>query len=40
MFRKFYPAQFLPLVLSTYEGYDWVQDRLMRGKSLMVIEKS
>ncbi len=40
LFRKFYPAQFLPLVLSTYEGYDWVQDRLMRGKPLAVIEKS
>ncbi len=40
LFRKFYPAQFLPLLLSTYEGYDWVQDRLMRGKSLAVMEKS
>ncbi len=40
LFRRFYPAQFLPLVLATYEGYDWIQDRLMRGKSLAVVEKS
>ncbi len=40
LFHKFYPPEFRRLVLSTYEGYDWIQDRVMRGKSLAVMEKS
>ena len=34
LFLKFHRPPVLPLVLATYNGYDWLQDRQMRGKSL------
>jgi len=34
LFIKFHRPPVLPLVLATYSGYDWLQDRQMRGKSL------
>ena len=36
LFLSFHRPPVLSFVLATYEGYDWVQDREMRGKSSMV----
>ncbi len=34
LFVRYHRPPVLPLVLATHNGYDWLQDRQMRGKSL------